>query len=215
MQVASLPTNESARLARLQALDVLDTEPEPELDALARAASLVCGVPISLISLVDADRQWCKANIGLPEATQTPRDVAFCAHAILGDTLMEVPDALLDARFSDNPLVAGAPDIRFYAGVPLRMSDGLSIGTLCVIDRVPRQLDNHQRAILVNLAEAAAVALERRVRTKQFVQAQMEVALLHEAHSRLAAIIEHSDDAIISKNLQGRVMTWNESATRR
>ena len=214
MQVASLPTNESARLARLQALDVLDTEPEPELDALARAASLVCGVPISLISLVDADRQWFKANIGLPEATQTPRDVAFCAHAILGDTLMEVPDALLDARFSDNPLVAGAPDIRFYAGVPLRMSDGLSIGTLCVIDRVPRQLDNHQRAILVNLAEAAAVALERRVRTKQFVQAQMEVALLHEAHSRLAAIIEHSDDAIISKNLQGRVMTWNESATR-
>ena len=171
-------------------------------------------MPISLISLIDADRQWFKANIGLPEATQTPRDFAFCAHAILGDTLMEVPDALLDTRFFDNPLVAGAPDIRFYAGVPLRMSDGLSLGTLCVIDRVPRLLDDHQRAILLNLAQAAAAALERGVRTKQIVQAQIQVALSHQAESQLAAIIEHSDDAIISRDLQGRVLTWNEGATR-
>jgi PAS domain S-box-containing protein len=214
MQIAPKPTHESARLDRLRSLDVLDTEPELELDALVRAASLVCGVPISLISLVDADRQWFKANIGLSGAAETPRDIAFCAHAILGDVLMEVPDALLDPRFADNPLVASGPGIRYYAGVPLAMSDGYNIGTLCVIDRVPRLMDDTQREILTSLGQAAAAALERSVRTKQVVQAQMEAALSHQANARLAAIIEHSDDAIMSKDLEGRVVTWNQSATR-
>ena len=214
MQVASLPANEQARLARLRALDVLDTEPDLELDSLTRAASLVCGVPISLISLIDADRQWFKSNTGLDGVHQTPREVAFCAHAILGNTLMEVPDALADPRFSDNPLVSAVPDIRFYAGVPLTLSDGVCIGTLCVIDRVPRQLDDCQRAILESLGQAATAALERGVRTKQIVQAQMEAALSNQAQLRLAAIIEHSDDAIISKDMHNRVVTWNQSATR-
>ena len=214
MQVAPLPANERVRLARLRALDVLDTEPEPELDALTRAASLVCGVPISLISLIDSDRQWFKSNIGLDDATETPRDIAFCAHAILGDDWMEVPDALEDARFVDNPLVTQAPDIRFYAGVPLRLSDGVAIGTLCVIDRVPRQLDAQQRAVLECLAQAAATALERRVQTQQLVLAQTEADLAGQAQRRLAAIIENSDDAIISKDMQSRVITWNQSATR-
>lgn len=162
VQSASIPGDEDRRLASLQALNVLDSPPEAEFDALVQAASLVCEVPISLISLVDHDRQWFKANHGLAGATETPREVAFCSHAILGDDVFEVPDALADQRFNDNPLVSGAPDIRFYAGAPLILSDGAHIGTLCVIDRQARQLSERQRAILAQLGTAAAKALEGR-----------------------------------------------------
>lgn len=162
MQSAPLTANEEARLAALNTLDVLDSRPEAEFDALVRAASLVCGTPISLISLVDVERQWFKANIGLPGVTETPRDVAFCAHAILGDDIFEIPDATKDPRFFDNPLVVGQPDIRFYAGVPVRLSDGHRVGTLCVIDRQPRLLDDKQREALRCLASAASHALEGR-----------------------------------------------------
>ncbi len=135
MQAAPLPSNESDRIAALQALNVLDTPAECEFDALVNAAAAVCDAPISLVNLVDTDRQWIKANHGLAGATQTPRDIAFCAHAILQDGLFEVPDATLDPRFADNPLVAGDPNIRFYAGAPVRLSNGHCVGTLCVIDR--------------------------------------------------------------------------------
>ncbi len=162
MQPAVPPATETERLATLRALDVLDSGPEEEFDALIKVASLVCGVPISLISLVDSERQWFKANIGLPGVSETPRDIACCAHAILDDKLFEVPDAALDARFADNPLVTDAPDIRFYAGVPIVMADGSRIGTLCVIDREPRQLNATQREIVSNLATAAAHALDGR-----------------------------------------------------
>lgn len=141
---------------------MLDTGPEEEFDALVKVASLVCGVPISLISLIDAERQWFKANIGLPGASETPRDIAFCAHAILDDALFVVNDASTDLRFADNPLVASQPDIRFYAGAPIVLSDGNRVGTLCVIDRTPRSLDATQSEILVSLAVAAAQALEGR-----------------------------------------------------
>ena len=176
MQSAPLPANESARLAALQQLDVLDSAPEPEFDALVKVASLVCGVPISLISLIDIDRQWFKANVGLPGVTQTPRDLAFCAHAILDEQLLEVPDATQDPRFFDNPLVASQPDIRFYAGAPIVLGDGSRVGTLCVIDRQPRQLDDQQRETLQALAVAVARALEGR----QAMRAQQhnEAALL-------------------------------------
>ncbi|MES2581350.1 MAG: ATP-binding protein [Pseudomonadota bacterium] len=162
MQPAALPATERERLATLHALDVLDTGPEEEFDALIRVASLVCGVPISLISLIDSERQWFKANLGLPGVSETPRDIAFCSHAILDDKLFEVPDATLDARFADNPLVSDGPDIRFYAGAPIVMSDGSRVGTLCVIDRQPHQLNATQREIVSNLAMAAAHALEGR-----------------------------------------------------
>ncbi len=214
MQIAPLPATEAERLAALQALDVLDTEPQAELDALIRVAATVCGVPISLISLVDENRQWFKANIGLPGVSQTPRDSAFCAHAILQDDVMEVPDALADIRFVDNPLVVGKPDIRFYAGAPIRVSSGAHVGTLCVIDRTPKTLTAVQRAVLKDLALAAAAVLEHRAQAKLIECAQKELVESAQAKLRLAAIIEHSDDAIISKDLQSRVVTWNQSAER-
>ena len=162
MQSAPDRPDESATLAALRRLQVLDTGPEAQFDALVEAASLLCGVPISLISLVDSDRQWFKANVGLPGVTETPRELAFCAHAVLGDELFEVPDASADPRFADNPMVVGQPDIRFYAGVPLRLQSGHRVGTLCVIDRAPRTLTPVQREVLKHLGAAAAVALEGR-----------------------------------------------------
>lgn len=163
---APLPDNEVERVAALHALAVLDSGPEEEFDALVRAASLLCQVPISLISLIDDERQWFKANIGLPGVSETPRDVAFCAHSILSDEVFVVPDARLDPRFADNPLVAGNPDIRFYAGAPIRLNDGSRIGSLCVIDRKPKQLHPAQQEILRCLAQVAAKALEGRRATR-------------------------------------------------
>ena len=116
MLPAELPPNEAQRIRSLTHLRVLDSAPEAEFDALVQAAALICDVPISLISLIDTDRQWFKANIGLPGVTETPRELAFCAHAILGDGILEVRDTLLDARFHDNQLVVDEPGIRFYAG---------------------------------------------------------------------------------------------------
>jgi PAS domain S-box-containing protein len=158
---AVVPEDEAWRLQSLRDLNVLDTAPEAEFDALVKVASLVCGVPISLISLVDADRQWFKADVGLG-ATQTPRDVAFCAHAILADDVFVVEDALQDVRFAGNPLVQGAPDIRFYAGAPITLANGARVGTLCVIDREPKKLTDLQRQVLKNLGIAASHALEAR-----------------------------------------------------
>ncbi len=162
MQIARPRDDEARSLEALRALNVLDSAPEAQFDALVRAASLVCGTPISLISLIDANRQWFKANVGLEGVTQTDRDLAFCSHAVLGDSLFEVPDTALDPRFADNPLVVGPPGIRFYAGVPLRLLDGSRVGTLCVIDRQPRQLTAQQREILGHLAESIVKGLEAR-----------------------------------------------------
>lgn len=167
MQAAPLPPNEFKRIAALQTLEVLDTPAEAEFDALVNAAAAVCDAPIALVSLVDTDRQWFKANHGLEGATQTPRDIAFCAHAILQDGLFEVPDATLDSRFADNPLVTSGPDIRFYAGAPVRLSNGHCVGTLCVIDREPRSLNERQREVLRCLAQATAQAMEGRLALKQ------------------------------------------------
>lgn len=145
-------TDEARRLARLNELMVLDTPPDPLLDRIVAWAAQACGTPIALVSLVDAERQWFKARHGLPDVTQTPRSQAFCAHAIGGEALFEVPDARLDERFADNPLVIGEPGIAFYAGVPLTMAGGERIGTLCVIDRRPRALSAAQADTLRRLA---------------------------------------------------------------
>jgi diguanylate cyclase (GGDEF)-like protein/PAS domain S-box-containing protein len=181
MPTIPTPLDEAERLRALQRLDVLDTEPEREFDALVAAAALVCGVPISLVSLVDSERQWFKANLGLPGVSQTPRDVAFCAHAIMEDGVLEVPDATQDPRFAGNPLVTGAPDIRFYAGATLRLSDGSHVGTLCVIDRTPRTLTPTQRTVLAHLAGAAVQALESRRMARGFAASEARFRALSEA----------------------------------
>ena len=163
MSAAAIPVDEEFRLARLRELAVLDTEAEPLFDALTRAAAVVTGKPIALISLIDAHRQWFKSRVGLPEEiTETPREIAFCAHAILGSALLEVADAQQDPRFADNPLVTGKPDIRFYAGAPITLKDGSRLGTLCVIDNQPGVLDEVQRQTIQALARVAAEALELR-----------------------------------------------------
>ena len=152
-------SDEVGRLARLQMLAVMDTEPEPIFESLARLASLICETPIALVSLLDGERQWFKAKVGLLNMSQTERKVAFCTYAIGGDDLMEVCDATQDPRFIANPMVTGEPNIRFYAGVPLVMPDGERLGTLCVLDQKRRSLSDVQRAALQELAAAVTHAL--------------------------------------------------------
>ena len=135
--------------------------PEQEFDDLSRLAAMICGTPIALVSLVDADRQWFKAKVGIDDA-ETPRDVAFCGHAILQKDVMVVPDALADARFRGNPLVTNLPNVRFYAGAPLITQDGHALGTLCVMDHVPRELTSDQKQALKSLSRLVLAQIELR-----------------------------------------------------
>jgi len=144
---APIPADEDHRLSALRQLLILDTPPEERFDRVVAFASGEFDMPIVLVSLVDSQRQWFKARVGL-DACETAREDSFCAHAILRDEILVVADALDDARFHDNPLVTGAPHLRFYAGAPLRLPDGASVGTLCLIDTRPRHLDATDLAIL-------------------------------------------------------------------
>lgn len=146
------PVNEKQRLETLQSLKLLDTEPEDRFDRVTRLAKGLFGTPIVLVSLVDAGRQWFKSRQGL-EATETPRDISFCAHAILEDRTLVVNDARNDDRFSDNPLVTSDPFIRFYAGYPLSAPDGTKAGTLCIIDREPREMSKEDLTLLRELGQ--------------------------------------------------------------
>lgn len=164
-QPARLPANEAARLECLNSLRVLDSQPEPLFEQIVVLAAELCGVPMALVSLVDLQRQWFKANVGLPGVPETHRDLSFCAHAILSDELMEVEDAATDPRFADNPLVTAGPLIRYYAGAPLRMPGGERLGTLCVIGQQPHKLTEDQRSALTQLAGIVSTALvDRRAR---------------------------------------------------
>ncbi len=158
---------EAQRLAALRELDVLDSPPEAAFDALARLAASLCNTPIALLSLLDEERQWFKSNVGLEGCGQWPRSQALCDHAIRGEGLFVVADATRDGRFARNPLVLGEPRIRFYAGAPLRLRSGALVGTLCVIDRQPRQLNDLQRQQLQDLATAAVGALELRAQAQR------------------------------------------------
>ena len=144
------PVDELLRLETLRRLKILDTDPEERFDRVTRLAKQIFGTPIALVSLVDADRQWFKSRQGL-DAKETPRDISFCGHAILEDKVMVVEDTHSDERFADNPLVESDPGIRFYAGYPLNAPDGSKVGTLCVIDREPRQMTTEERALLAEL----------------------------------------------------------------
>lgn len=183
MKVAPLPEDEADRLAALRALDVLDTPAEPALDDIVKIVSELCKVPIALISLVDAERQWFKAKVGI-DAAETSRDLAFCAHAILQPDLFVVPDTHQDPRFADNPFVTGAPNVRFYAGAPLRLPDGHPIGTLCAIDSVPRTLSPDARAALEALKRQAEVHFALRAQASALKR-------LHAERDVLARLVAH------------------------
>ena len=170
MKHAVFPPQETERLAELYRYEVLDTAPEKTLDDLVHLAAYICQAPIAVISLVDSDRQWFKSKIGLT-ATQTDRVVAFCAHTILGDELFVVPDTLDDKRFVGNPLVTGDPNIRFYCGAPLTTPDGYRIGTLSVIDRVPRELSPEQLEAMRVLSRQVMDHLNLDRRHKELVTA--------------------------------------------
>ena len=166
MKAAPLPQNEDERLAELLSYDVLDTEAEQLFDDLTALASQICETPIALISLIDPDRQWFKSRVGL-DAEETSREIAFCSHAILQEEVFEISNATLDPRFHDNPLVTGAPDIRFYAGAPLITPSGHAIGTLCAIDRKPKTLTEAQRASLQTLSKSVVAHLELKRKNRE------------------------------------------------
>jgi diguanylate cyclase (GGDEF)-like protein/PAS domain S-box-containing protein len=201
MKIAPLPVDELARLATLKKYDILDTEPDIALDAVVQLAAYICQTPIAAISLVDENRQWFKAITGL-NAKETPRDVAFCAHAILGNEAMVVPDATKDERFCDNPLVTSAPDIRFYAGVPLATPTGEHLGTLCVIDQVAREISPAQLDAINVLAKNVMAHLDLRLSHKQAREHINDLqisATIFDAASE-AMVVTDADNLIISIN---------------
>ncbi|MEO5702878.1 MAG: EAL domain-containing protein [Gammaproteobacteria bacterium] len=198
-QEAALPENETARLATLRHHGVLDTAPDTTLDTLTRAAARLCGTPIALITLVDANRQWFKSKVGL-DVSETTRDISFCAHAILQHDVFIVPDALADVRFAENPLVLFEPKIRFYAGAPLITSEGYVLGTLCVIDQQPRQLKSEQITILPSLADAVMSYLELQLKGKEFDP------------SLLKSILDSMGDGVIVADKDGKLMFINPAA---
>jgi PAS domain S-box-containing protein len=233
---APIPPDEAGRLRALADLDVLDTPPEPALDDLTALAASICRTPIAVVALIDESRQWFKSKVGL-DARQTPREIAFCAHAIVGPDVFVVEDALADARFANNPCVRGEPGIRFYAGVPLRTAAGHAVGTLCVIDRVPRKLTPDQEAGLRLLSQQvmhqltlrqALSAMRRAIeaQTPDVAAAVAKLAREMDQRRRAEEALRGSEDrfgllvggvreyGIFLLDCNGDVASWNEGAER-
>lgn len=197
---AELPVNESLRIKALHDLAILDTPREQDFDDIAQIAMQMCDVPIAVVSLIDTDRQWFKSCIGL-EGSETSRDLAFCAHAILApDDLLIVEDATKDSRFADNELVTGDPYIRFYAGAPLISEKGFALGTLCVVDRKPRQLNDAQ----LNTLKALARQVMQLIRLKSMHER------MKQKRARLSSIIEGTNVGTWEWNVQTGDVTVNE-----
>lgn len=197
MPAPSAP-RELSRLAALLRYDILDTPDESAFDDFAELAAYICDTPIALISLVDDHRQWFKSRLGL-DVSETPRDISFCTHTIEGQGIFEVQDAREDQRFRENPLVTGDPHIRFYAGAPLTSPDGYNLGTLCVIDRQPRQLNDAQRGALVRLSRQIMRLFEERLQAHRYAeQAALQQALINSAAS--AMLVTTADGRISGVN---------------
>lgn len=183
MHAPELPANERERLIALKEYALLDTASEQEFDEIVSLASFICNTPIATITLIDEHRQWFKSQIGL-DKQETPRDVAFCAHAILTNDILVVEDATQDKRFHDNPYVLGRPDIRFYAGMPLTTKDGFSLGTICVIDTKPRELSPEQSTALSVLRNQVLKLFELR-------RKNLKLDKIQNMHQKLFSIIGH------------------------
>lgn len=190
MIAAPLPENEAERLNRLELYDVLDTPAEEAFDCITRMVAEIIDVPIALISLVDRDRQWFKSHHGL-DATETHRDFAFCAHAILDRNIFIIEDATQDERFKDNPLVTDAPSVHFYAGSPLLTADGYALGTLCVIDRKPRTISAAYQQLLRDFAGIVVDELELRLALKHAMKENADAAHLQTMQSKFISLVSH------------------------
>ncbi|HEY2636968.1 MAG TPA: PAS domain S-box protein, partial [Solirubrobacteraceae bacterium] len=201
---APLPIDEGRRLAAVRALGLLDTLPEERFDRITRTAAAAFGVPIATVTLVDANRQWFKSCVGLA-GRQSPRATSFCAHALLDENTLVIPDAMDDARFIDNPLVVGPPHIRFYAGHPLRAPDGSRVGTLCIIDRRPRELDAGGRQLLRDLAGWAEEELGRRALSDV-------VGQMYRSETSLRAVMDGVAEGIVTFDGGGRILSANPAA---
>ena len=231
-----MPPDEAKRLKTLRDLNILDTVSEAKFDELTQLAAQICRVPIGLISLIDEQRQWFKSCLGL-NVNETPRDIAFCAHGILQPNgLLEVPDALLDRRFADNPLVLEDPKIRFYAGAPLIAPNGHALGALCVIDHTPRQLSEAQKHALIVLSRITVeqIILRRNLQllknSEGLLQSQntqleekvemgvatleQEIVMRNELEMLSRQILDMAWDGVINLDQHGKVIYWNPEAER-
>lgn len=207
---APLPADEAGRLARLHECRILDTATEAVFDDLTLLASQICGTPIALVSFTDADRQWIKAKVGM-NASEMPRDIALCAHAILKPDILVVPDTTLDERFADNPVVTGEPHVRFYAGAPLITSDGYALGTLCVIDSVPRRLTEAQLQALRALARQVVTQVEARREVERSVIVEQQ---LRQSKKRFRDVVDQAADIIYRTDVRGRFTLVNPTFER-
>jgi GAF domain-containing protein len=198
VMAAAPPSIEAARIAALNRYAILDTEPEQSFDDLVTLAAHICKTPMAMLSLVDEHRQWFKSKVGV-QVRETPREVSICTHAIQQDDLFIVPDTWQDPRFRDNPLVVGEPRVRFYAGAPLINEDGFALGTICVVDREPRELDEDQKNALLSLRRLALAQMELRQnlrllkdalndRTKEEHARELEVRQLEEKLIRVLGL---------------------------